>query len=114
MTMMYGWDQAAAHGGVTLKVLHFQGYDVVVRLWSPQSDGHVDLPEDDVLSGFRTRRCDDTNQDKEKVCCICLDDLYRVSVTSLDCRHEFHPDCIRRWLVCGENFCPLCKAQAIK
>lgn len=26
------WDQAAAREGVTLKVLHFQGYEVVVRV----------------------------------------------------------------------------------
>ncbi|KAL1555798.1 putative late blight resistance protein R1B-17 [Salvia divinorum] len=74
-----------------------------------------DSPQDDVLSGFKTRRCDDTDQDEnEEVCCICLDDLHRGSVTTLDCRHEFHADCIRRWLVCGESFCPLCKAPAIK
>ncbi|XP_042010618.1 probable E3 ubiquitin-protein ligase RHG1A [Salvia splendens] len=68
----------------------------------------------DVLSGFKTRRCcDDTDQHEEEVCCICLDKLYRGSVTTLDCSHEFHPDCIRRWLVDGQNFCPLCKAPAI-
>ncbi|KAL1555800.1 RING-type E3 ubiquitin transferase [Salvia divinorum] len=70
--------------------------------------------QDDVLSGFKTCRCDDTDQHKEEVCCICLEDLYRGSVTTLDCRHEFHSDCIRRWLVHGQNFCPLCKAPAIK
>ncbi|KAL1555803.1 hypothetical protein AAHA92_11502 [Salvia divinorum] len=79
-----------------------------------------DSSEDDVLSGFRTRRCDDDagedeeNDEEEEVCCICLDGLYRGSVTALDCGHEFHPDCIRRWLVRGENFCPLCKAPAMK
>ncbi|KAL1555799.1 E3 ubiquitin-protein ligase DZIP3-like [Salvia divinorum] len=86
------------------------------RLTPLQHDDHVDSPEDDVLSGFKTRRCNDTDQDEneDEVCCICLDDLYSGSVTTLNCRHEFHPDCIRRWLVCGQNFCPLCKAPAIK
>ncbi|KAL1555783.1 RING-type E3 ubiquitin transferase [Salvia divinorum] len=118
---MNGLNQVAAHEGVSFEVLLCEGYGIVIRVWSvnaaampPQSDGHVDSPEDDVLSGFKTRRCDDTDQDEEEVCCICLDDLYRGSVATLNCRHEFHADCIRRWLVCGENFCPLCKAPAIK
>ncbi|KAL1555786.1 putative late blight resistance protein R1B-17 [Salvia divinorum] len=56
----------------------------------------------------------DNDEYEEEVCCMCLDDLYRGSVTTLDCRHEFHSDCIRRWLARGQNFCPLCKAPAIK
>ncbi|KAL1555791.1 RING-H2 finger protein ATL63-like [Salvia divinorum] len=74
------------------------------------------LSEYDVLSCFEIRRCDDTDRHEGEVedCCICLGDLYRGSVTALDCRHEFHSDCIRRWLVRGQNFCPLCKAPAIK
>ncbi|XP_042007446.1 uncharacterized protein LOC121756055 [Salvia splendens] len=32
-TIMNSCDQAAPHDGVTLKVLDFQGYDVVVRVW---------------------------------------------------------------------------------
>ncbi|XP_047952962.1 uncharacterized RING finger protein C32D5.10-like [Salvia hispanica] len=75
-----------------------------------------DPPQGDVLSGFKTRRIDDKDQHEEEVCSICLDNLYSGSatVTVLDCQHEFHPDCIRRWLVDGQNFCPLCKAPAIK
>ncbi|XP_047952964.1 RING finger protein 44-like [Salvia hispanica] len=69
-----------------------------------------------VLSGFKTRRCnyDAVIQDEKEVCCICLDDLYHGSMTALDCGHEFHPGCIRQWLFRGKNFCPLCKAPAMK
>ncbi|KAG6404995.1 hypothetical protein SASPL_132574 [Salvia splendens] len=85
-------------------------FGLVIRVLSPFQD------LDDVLSGFMTRRCDDDAdiQDEKEVCCICLDDLYRGSVTALDCGHEFHPGCIRRWLFRGNNFCPLCKAPAMK
>ena len=93
-------------------------YGLYIRVWAVNnaaaSDNHVDSPQDDVLSGFRTRLCDETDQEEEEVCCICLDDLYRGSVTTLECGHEFHPDCIRRWLVRGQNFCPLCKAPTIR
>ncbi|KAL1555781.1 choline dehydrogenase [Salvia divinorum] len=127
------FNEVAEHEGITVEVLPFgatppEGYSsflpdcygLLIRVWAVNaaaSDDLEDSPEDDVLSGFKTRRCnDDADQDEEEeeVCCICLDDLYRGSVTSLDCRHEFHSGCIRRWLVRGENFCPLCKAPAIK
>jgi len=30
----------------------------------------------------------------------------------LQCRHEYHVDCIRRWLH-EKNVCPLCKSKAL-
>ncbi|XP_047952579.1 RING finger protein 44-like [Salvia hispanica] len=122
------FNELAQHERTTVDILPFEAtpppgfssflpncYGLHIRVWTvTNTDDHVDSPEDDVLSSFKTRCCDETDQDEEEVCCICLDDLYRESVTSLDCGHEFHPDCIRRWLVRGKNFCPLCKATAIK
>ncbi|KAG6407180.1 hypothetical protein SASPL_130164 [Salvia splendens] len=125
------FNEVTQQEGTTVEILPFEAtpppafssflpicYGLHIRVWAVTNtpDHHVDSPdsEDDVLSCFKTRRCDETDQDEHEVCCICLDDLYRGSVTSLDCGHEFHPNCIRRWLVCGKNFCPLCKATAIK
>ncbi|KAL1555782.1 RING-type E3 ubiquitin transferase [Salvia divinorum] len=100
--------------GVTLPVAIYYNYVPMYPSATPPRSHHPS--QDDVLSGFKTRRCDDDadQHDEEEACCICLDDLHRGSVTTLDCRHEFHSDCIRRWLVRGKNFCPLCKAPAIK
>ncbi|KAL6524365.1 hypothetical protein OROHE_016036 [Orobanche hederae] len=73
------------------------------------------------------------DQDKEpdnKVCAVCLEDLVGESSSSsssssdtkevdedmivgvLDCRHEFHVRCIKRWLR-RKNACPLCRATAL-
>lgn len=51
--------------------------------------------------------------DEEEICSVCLEDLYRGAVGALDCRHEFHVKCITKWLVGGENCCPLCRATAL-
>lgn len=119
-------------------------YRLLLQVWpvvtevhstpSPAGDGLSDLSDDDladfsedededggddILSQFKKRRCNDVgsgdDEDEEaEICCICLERLYRGLVATLDCRHEFHGDCIRRWLVGGHNSCPLCKARAIR
>lgn len=47
--------------------------------------------------------------DGDGKCCICMNH-YAVKdvVTTLHCKHEFHRDCIRKWLE-GQPNCPLCK-----
>ncbi|KAL1566194.1 RING-type E3 ubiquitin transferase [Salvia divinorum] len=73
---------------------------------------------DGVETQFETRHYsnDDDVEDGEETedCCICLERLRRGLVAALHCRHEFHEGCIGRWLCHGQNFCPLCKARAIK
>lgn len=47
-------------------------------------------------------------------CIICLEDyIPGVSkVMRLPCGHEFHADCISRWLVFTKRTCPICKQDA--
>ncbi|KAK3025474.1 hypothetical protein RJ639_041555 [Escallonia herrerae] len=53
------------------------------------------------------------NQEPE-ICVICQveyeDDE---TIGSLQCGHEYHADCIKKWLL-QENVCPLCRATALK
>ncbi|XP_059293600.1 uncharacterized protein LOC132046845 [Lycium ferocissimum] len=47
-------------------------------------------------------------------CCICLEDFSDGQlIGSVDCRHSFHFDCIRRWLMEDKNICPLCNGIAL-
>lgn len=48
------------------------------------------------------------------LCSICLDGLGGGGdVATLDCRHEYHVRCITKWLLPGNNTCPLCREDAI-
>lgn len=44
-------------------------------------------------------------------CIICLEDYVNGEsvVLKLPCGHEFHEDCIRRWLLSRKKTCPICK-----
>ncbi|KAL7106164.1 hypothetical protein ACP275_07G094200 [Erythranthe tilingii] len=56
-------------------------------------------------------------EEETEVCAICLDGMCHekdeTSVGILGCGHEYHVCCIKRWLRV-KNFCPLCKAVAIR
>ncbi|XP_047971961.1 RING finger protein 148-like [Salvia hispanica] len=70
--------------------------------------------EYELLSQFDTRyysKDDDVVDDGEDDCCVCLQRLHHGLVATLHCRHEFHEDCIGRWLVRGHDSCPLCRHE---
>ncbi|KAI3507577.1 hypothetical protein L1887_22565 [Cichorium endivia] len=52
-------------------------------------------------------------EEEGEICVVCQDEFkskQRVGV--LQCKHQYHPRCIKEWLV-RHNVCPLCKAQAL-
>ena len=65
----------------------------------------------EVAQKFRTRiKNIINNKEKENVCAICLDKMMpNDNVTSLECGHRFHSDCIRRSLTATQGTCPLCR-----
>ena len=47
-------------------------------------------------------------------CSICLDDYKEGDyIRKLPCNHEFHSDCIAKWLVERHSTCPLCKLDLL-
>lgn len=45
----------------------------------------------------------------ESSCSICLDEFIKgEKIRELDCRHEFHPDCIDIWMQ-NHSTCPICR-----
>ncbi|PWA89090.1 Zinc finger, RING/FYVE/PHD-type [Artemisia annua] len=47
-------------------------------------------------------------------CIICMREYEKNErIGTLDCRHEFHADCVTDWLL-RKNECPLCRATALK
>ncbi|XP_057501533.1 E3 ubiquitin-protein ligase MBR1-like isoform X2 [Actinidia eriantha] len=50
---------------------------------------------------------------EDELCCICQEDYVDGDeLGKLDCGHEFHFNCIKKWLM-QKNTCPICKATAL-
>lgn len=48
-----------------------------------------------------------------ETCVICLYDLkYNEEASKLGCGHDFHFECIKKWLMV-KNMCPLCKQEVV-
>ncbi|KAJ0249277.1 hypothetical protein HA466_0148010 [Hirschfeldia incana] len=46
-------------------------------------------------------------------CTICQENYKnRDKIVTLDCKHEYHPECLEKWLVI-KNLCPICKTEAL-
>ncbi|KAK1317839.1 hypothetical protein QJS10_CPA05g01338 [Acorus calamus] len=46
-------------------------------------------------------------------CCVCQEDYINGDeLGTLDCGHDFHTDCIKKWLMI-KNLCPICKTTAL-
>lgn len=43
------------------------------------------------------------------MCAICRDDLEK-DISTLDCNHKFHTECIVRWIATSPR-CPFCRAR---
>jgi len=49
------------------------------------------------------------NTHEEVQCSICMEMIERTDKKTLNCNHDFHTDCVNRWLT-SNNTCPLCRA----
>ncbi|KAK1416353.1 hypothetical protein QVD17_32144 [Tagetes erecta] len=46
-------------------------------------------------------------------CCICLCEYEKnEKMGSLECGHQYHEECIKRWLL-SKNVCPMCRSTAL-
>ncbi|KAK2368063.1 RING-type E3 ubiquitin transferase [Trifolium repens] len=71
------------------------------KLYIPYSPSMIDLNE--------------LPPDDEEIdtCMICQDAYkYQENIGTIQCGHEFHVDCISKWLKL-KNQCPICKSEAI-
>lgn len=51
-----------------------------------------------------------TKKDLDKTCNICLEQFkLRQNKLRLSCEHEFHPVCLKSWVVRESSSCPLCR-----
>ncbi|KAI0510909.1 hypothetical protein KFK09_011520 [Dendrobium nobile] len=75
------------------------------------------LNEETILKSLRQRKYSPCNLEvasaEKEPCCICREDYSEgEGIGTLDCRHDFHTDCIKQWLM-FKNLCPICKTTAL-
>ncbi|XP_025101928.1 E3 ubiquitin-protein ligase TTC3-like isoform X3 [Pomacea canaliculata] len=52
------------------------------------------------------------NFEEEDPCAICHEELSSAPITTLDCRHQFHDECIRKWFK-EQTTCPNCRVHSL-
>jgi hypothetical protein len=62
------------------------------------------------INPFNTNQVNE-NQDNEKTCLICHDNLCYEPCYTLECNHEYHIDCIVSWFRSGNVNCPYCNSK---
>ena len=67
--------------------------------------------EDLLIQKYETG--DIENQNYKSICTICLNDISKsIQSVKLNCGHEFHTNCLKKWCV-RKNKCPLCRTELI-
>ncbi|KAL1325631.1 hypothetical protein HN51_035686 [Arachis hypogaea] len=82
-----------------------------------QQIGHVStgLSEEIITNQMKTKTylmaASAVNLEEADVCVICQDEYENQdTIGFLPCGHEYHADCLRKWLLV-RNVCPLCKSE---
>ncbi|KAI3959792.1 hypothetical protein MKW98_029829 [Papaver atlanticum] len=75
------------------------------------------LPKETISRELKTRVCTtsvESAEEETEICTICQDGYENMDkVATLDCKHEYHQDCITQWLL-QKNVCPVCNRQALE
>lgn len=89
-------------------------YEELLALGETIGNVSTGLSEDMVLKRLTEKVYCSEDQNHDEQCTICLDE-YRNNVDTIgtlkSCGHEYHVDCIKKWLGL-KKFCPICKVAA--
>jgi hypothetical protein len=68
---------------------------------------------DDEFNELTCYECNEENNEKD--CNICIECFNKDdSIVKLNCNHEFHKDCIKKWLCNNSTKCPVCRVEVAK
>ncbi|KAJ9565480.1 hypothetical protein OSB04_001446 [Centaurea solstitialis] len=82
-----------------------------------QASDHVafsGLTKKEISKNLRVTKYRHGGEEESEICVVCqveFEKNERVGV--LHCKHRFHAECIKEWLL-RKNLCPLCKTQGLK
>lgn len=108
----------AANAGLSINIFHIYGnigvyagaLDSVMNQLLTQMDGSGVPPADkDTIDSLPKVEITQEQVDKSLHCAICLLDFHlKELVKQLGCTHQYHGDCIDKWLLLHGN-CPICR-----
>ncbi|KAF5185573.1 E3 ubiquitin-protein ligase mbr2-like, partial [Thalictrum thalictroides] len=71
------------------------------------------LSEETIMNNLHRVRYLSPRSAEVEPCCICQEEIVQQEeIGMLDCGHDFHTGCIKRWLM-EKNVCPICKTTAL-
>ncbi|KAK4782010.1 hypothetical protein SAY86_016112 [Trapa natans] len=91
-------------------------YEELLALEEHIGNVSTGLNEETILACMNQLKHSDmvNNHMKAEPCCICQEDYNDVEyVGILECGHDFHRDCIKKWLML-KNLCPICKMTGLR
>ncbi|MCL7045388.1 hypothetical protein MKW94_002005 [Papaver nudicaule] len=93
-------------------------YEATMELQERIGKVVIGLSKETISSHLKTRvhitTSVDSPEKETEICTICQDGYEnKDTIGTLDCKHEYHEDCITEWLA-QKNVCPLCKRQGLK
>lgn len=97
MEISFDWSSASTSARSRV-IVHDDDFDTVSNA------------SDDINDNTRPNRCINFIYQSQTNCTICTEEFQldeRLSI--LECSHIFHADCLKRWLDCYRNNCPLCR-----
>nr|XP_027075788.1 E3 ubiquitin-protein ligase Praja-2-like [Coffea arabica] len=72
------------------------------------------LPEATISEHLKIRNYQTLADQEPEICVVCQCEYENgETIGTLECRHEYHADCIKRWLM-KKNVCPLCTREGIQ
>ncbi|CAK8570800.1 unnamed protein product [Lathyrus sativus] len=91
--------------------------EVILALEENVERVETGLTEEEILTNIETEtHVSDLNETSthSKTCTICQEDYVEGEIIGrLDCRHIYHLECIKQWLLL-KNACPICKQRALE
>ncbi|XP_051146561.1 E3 ubiquitin-protein ligase MBR1-like [Andrographis paniculata] len=90
-------------------------YEELLALEEQIGNVSTGLSEEKIVSSMKQRKLEVFRIPLNlEPCCICQENyVVGNDIGMLDCGHEFHADCIKRWLT-EKNLCPICKTTALE
>ncbi|KAJ9565479.1 hypothetical protein OSB04_001445 [Centaurea solstitialis] len=82
-----------------------------------QASDHValsGLTKKEISKRLRMAKYRQEGEEESEICVVCQVEFEKEErVGVLQCKHRFHAECIKKWLL-HKNLCPLCKTQGLK